>query len=116
MSSTYPLDMVRGRLTVQSDHGRYRGIAHAAVTIMREEGPLALYKGWLPSVIGVVPYVGLNFAVYETLKARRSSPGAARDVRRGYGRRFAILPGGSRPLLTRNRSSVRRMLCSSTRA
>lgn len=29
---------------------------------------LALYKGWLPSVIGVVPYVGLNFAVYETLK------------------------------------------------
>ncbi len=28
----------------------------------------AFYKGWLPSVIGVVPYVGLNFAVYETLK------------------------------------------------
>lgn len=70
MSSTYPLDMVRGRLTVQSDNGRYRGIAHAAVTIVREEGPRALYKGWLPSVIGVVPYVGLNFAVYETLKAR----------------------------------------------
>lgn len=34
-----------------------------------QEGPLALYKGWLPSVIGVVPYVGLNFAVYESLKA-----------------------------------------------
>lgn len=29
---------------------------------------IALWKGWLPSVIGVVPYVGLNFAVYETLK------------------------------------------------
>jgi solute carrier family 25 phosphate transporter 23/24/25/41 len=29
---------------------------------------LAFYKGWLPSVIGVVPYVGLNFAVYESLK------------------------------------------------
>ena len=29
---------------------------------------LALWKGWLPSVIGVVPYVGLNFAVYETGK------------------------------------------------
>ena len=34
-----------------------------------QEGPLALYKGWLPSVIGVIPYVGLNFAVYESLKA-----------------------------------------------
>ncbi len=30
---------------------------------------LAFYKGWLPSVIGVIPYVGLNFGVYETLKA-----------------------------------------------
>lgn len=67
MSATYPLDMVRGRLTVQTDQ-RYRGIVHAARTIIHEEGGRALYKGWLPSVIGVVPYVGLNFAVYETLK------------------------------------------------
>jgi len=29
---------------------------------------VALWRGWVPSVIGVVPYVGLNFAVYETLK------------------------------------------------
>lgn len=34
-----------------------------------QEGALALYKGWLPSVIGVIPYAGLNFGVYETLKA-----------------------------------------------
>lgn len=44
---------------------------HATQTIARQEGMLAFYKGWLPSVIGVVPYVGLNFAVYETLKVRR---------------------------------------------
>lgn len=37
-------------------------------TIPVQEGVLALYRGWLPSVIGVIPYVGLNFAVYETLK------------------------------------------------
>lgn len=35
---------------------------------MAQEGLLALWRGWLPSVIGVVPYVGLNFAVYETSK------------------------------------------------
>lgn len=70
MSATYPLDMVRGRLTVQEGRNvQYNGIVHAARTILREEGPLAFYKGWLPSVIGVVPYVGLNFGVYETLKA-----------------------------------------------
>ncbi|KAI3979266.1 hypothetical protein MKX01_007742 [Papaver californicum] len=70
MSATYPMDLVRGRLTVQTDKSpsQYRGIAHALTTVLKEEGPRALYKGWLPSVIGVVPYVGLNFAVYESLK------------------------------------------------
>ncbi|WZZ34387.1 hypothetical protein YC2023_017788 [Brassica napus] len=70
MSATYPMDMVRGRLAVQTANSpyQYRGIAHALSTVVREEGPRALYRGWLPSVIGVVPYVGLNFAVYESLK------------------------------------------------
>ncbi|CAM6089737.1 unnamed protein product [Calypogeia fissa] len=70
MSATYPMDMVRGRLTVQTADApqRYRGMFHAFATIMKEEGALAVYKGWLPSVIGVIPYVGLNFAVYESLK------------------------------------------------
>ncbi|KAG5529046.1 hypothetical protein RHGRI_029645 [Rhododendron griersonianum] len=70
MSATYPMDMVCGRLTVQTNKSpyQYRGMFHALSTVLREEGPRALYKGWLPSVIGVVPYVGLNFAVYESLK------------------------------------------------
>ncbi|KAE8056039.1 hypothetical protein FH972_012841 [Carpinus fangiana] len=70
MSATYPMDMVRGRLTVQTEKSprQYRGIFHALSTVLREEGPRALYRGWLPSVIGVIPYVGLNFSVYESLK------------------------------------------------
>ncbi|XWS46188.1 hypothetical protein CRYUN_Cryun14cG0043300 [Craigia yunnanensis] len=70
MSATYPMDMVRGRLTVQTESSpyQYRGMFHALSTVLRQEGPRALYKGWLPSVIGVIPYVGLNFAVYESLK------------------------------------------------
>jgi solute carrier family 25 phosphate transporter 23/24/25/41 len=64
------MDMVRGRITVQTDKSpyQYRGMFHALGTVYREEGFRALYRGWLPSVIGVVPYVGLNFAVYESLK------------------------------------------------
>ncbi|XP_078169132.1 mitochondrial adenine nucleotide transporter ADNT1-like isoform X1 [Carex rostrata] len=70
MSATYPMDMVRGRITVQTERSpyQYRGMFHALGTVFREEGFRALYKGWLPSVIGVIPYVGLNFAVYESLK------------------------------------------------
>lgn len=33
---------------------QYRGIFNALSTVFREEGARALYKGWLPSVIGVV--------------------------------------------------------------
>jgi hypothetical protein len=33
---------------------QYRGMFHALTTVLKEEGPRALYKGWLPSVIGVV--------------------------------------------------------------
>lgn len=70
MSCTYPMDMVRGRITVQTEKSphQYRGMFHALGTVYRQEGFRALYKGWLPSVIGVIPYVGLNFAVYESLK------------------------------------------------
>jgi len=70
MSATYPLDMVRGRLTVQEGAGvEYKGIWHASIEIYRHEGFFAFYRGWVPSVIGVIPYAGLNFAVYETSKA-----------------------------------------------
>ena len=69
MSATYPMDMVRGRITIQEGNKQqYRGMMHATRSIIANEGVLALWRGWLPSVIGVVPYVGLNFAVYETLK------------------------------------------------
>ena len=38
------------------------------IPLSSQEGLMALYRGWIPSVIGVVPYVGLNFAVYGTMK------------------------------------------------
>lgn len=69
MTSVYPLDMVRGRLTVQAGTvHQYNGMMDATRKIIQHEGVGSLYKGLLPSVIGVIPYVGLNFAVYETLK------------------------------------------------
>lgn len=70
MSATYPMDMVQGRITVQTEKSpyQYRGMFHALTTMLRQEGLRALYKGWLPSVIGVDLYVGLNFVVYGSLK------------------------------------------------
>ncbi|CAL5424104.1 unnamed protein product [Camellia sinensis] len=50
MSATYPMDMVRG---IEKSSYQYRGMFHALSTVLREEGPQALYKGWLPPVIGI---------------------------------------------------------------
>lgn len=45
----------------------YKNIADAARTIVREEGPLALYKGAFPALI-LVSHGGVQFVVYEYLK------------------------------------------------
>eukprot|EP01087_Luapelamoeba_hula_P017443 TRINITY_DN549_c0_g1_i2.p1 TRINITY_DN549_c0_g1~~TRINITY_DN549_c0_g1_i2.p1 ORF type:complete len:304 (-),score=40.14 TRINITY_DN549_c0_g1_i2:541-1452(-) len=81
--ATYPLDLVRTRLTVQtvatSDSAllaaRYRGITHCLYRIAKEEGLTALYKGMWVSMMGVAPYVAVNFSVYETLKTYASDHG-----------------------------------------
>ena len=37
-------------------------------TISRSEGPLALYKGLIPTIVAVAPYTAVNFASYDLLK------------------------------------------------
>lgn len=46
----------------------YDNLLHAFVKIVREEGPLELYRGLLPSLIGVVPYAAINYCSYDTLR------------------------------------------------
>ena len=65
---TYPLDMVRARISTDMAGRYHNGIVAAIVTVARDEGPAALFRGLLPSLIGIVPYVGIDFAVYDTLR------------------------------------------------
>lgn len=69
---TYPLDAARARLTVQGglSETQYKGIWDAVRGILRAEGLRGVYRGVLPTIWGIAPYVGLNFAVFETLRAR----------------------------------------------
>ena len=41
---------------------------HVFVRISQEEGFMTLYRGFTPTILGVVPYAGLTFFVYESLK------------------------------------------------
>ncbi|KAJ7545466.1 hypothetical protein O6H91_09G121300 [Diphasiastrum complanatum] len=68
-SLTYPLDLVRTRLSAQTNVMYYKGIMHALVTISRDEGFRGLYKGMGTTLLGVGPNIAINFCAYETLKS-----------------------------------------------
>ncbi|XP_060038367.1 mitochondrial coenzyme A transporter SLC25A42 [Erinaceus europaeus] len=67
-SLTYPLDLVRARMAVTPKE-MYSNIFHVFARISREEGLPTLYHGFAPTVLGVIPYAGLSFFTYETLKS-----------------------------------------------
>ncbi|KAI0171052.1 solute carrier family 25 member 42 [Pestalotiopsis sp. NC0098] len=85
---TYPLDIVRTRLSIQSasfaalgnkPKGELPGMWPTMVTMYKEEGGInALYRGIIPTVAGVAPYVGLNFMVYEYVR-KLMTPEGDRD-------------------------------------
>ncbi|XP_069550972.1 mitochondrial coenzyme A transporter SLC25A42-like [Brachyistius frenatus] len=64
---TYPLDMVRARMAVTARE-MYSNIMHVFVRISQEEGVKTLYRGFTPTMLGVIPYAGITFFTYETLK------------------------------------------------
>lgn len=72
-TAIYPLEVSKTRLAV-TPPGSYAGIADCLVQTVRAEGASALFRGLTPSLLGIVPYVGVDMSVYFTLKSywRRS--------------------------------------------
>lgn len=65
----YPLEVLKTRLALRKT-GQYSGIADAAKKIYAREGLKCFYKGYIPNILGIVPYAGIDLAVYETLKKK----------------------------------------------
>lgn len=55
---------------------RYSNIVHVFIRISREEGLKTLYRGFTPTILGVIPYAGLSFFTYETLKKLHAGKGS----------------------------------------
>ncbi|KAK7376006.1 hypothetical protein VNO78_35082 [Psophocarpus tetragonolobus] len=62
---TYPLDVLRLRLAVEPG---YRTMSQVALSMLREEGFASFYYGLGPSLIGIAPYIAVNFCVFDLLK------------------------------------------------
>ena len=63
--ATYPLDMVRLRLSVQPE---LRGVSDSVRSILADGGPRAFFKGFIPTVCSITPFVAINFAAFDTVK------------------------------------------------
>ncbi|GMH29125.1 hypothetical protein Nepgr_030968 [Nepenthes gracilis] len=62
---TYPLDVLRLRLAVEPG---CRTMSEMALSMLREEGISSFYNGLGPSLIGIAPYIAVNFCVFDLVK------------------------------------------------
>lgn len=83
VACTYPLDLMRARLAVQREVAggdrRYRGLAHAFKSMYAEHGWHHFYRGMAPTLLGILPYAGISFATYGTLKQLSKDRNGGRD-------------------------------------
>ena len=56
--------MLKTRLALGTT-GQYRGMFDCFKQILHHEGPRGLYRGLTPSLVGIIPYAGIDLAVYE---------------------------------------------------
>lgn len=66
-TAIYPIDLVKTRLQTY-EGGRIPSLGALSRDIWIREGPRAFYRGLVPSLLGMVPYAGIDLTVYETLK------------------------------------------------
>lgn len=86
-AATYPLDLLRTRFAAQGsgDDRVYTSLRRAVATIARDEGPRGFFRGLVPTLGQIVPFMGAFFAVYEGLRP----PLAALDLPLGGGEALA---------------------------
>ncbi|XP_003396342.3 calcium-binding mitochondrial carrier protein SCaMC-2 isoform X1 [Bombus terrestris] len=68
-SAIYPLEVLKTRFALRKT-GEYSGLVDATKKIYRQGGLKSFYRGYIPNLMGIIPYAGIDLAVYETLKNR----------------------------------------------
>ncbi|XP_033624439.1 mitochondrial coenzyme A transporter SLC25A42-like [Asterias rubens] len=66
---TYPLDFIRARMAV-TNRKSHKTMGGIIIKTLRTHGFASFYRGYLPTVLGVIPYGGISFFIFETLKKK----------------------------------------------
>lgn len=62
---TYPLDVLRLRLAVDP---ACKSMSQVALNMLKEEGIGSFYRGLGPSLLGIAPYIAINFCAFDLIK------------------------------------------------
>ena len=87
----YPLDYARTRLASDVGNGKrdFNGLGDClAKTARGPKGVLGLYNGFGVSVVGIIPYRGTYFGIFDTLKTK--NPYAKDKGVLGFASKFAV--------------------------
>ncbi|KZV73508.1 mitochondrial carrier [Peniophora sp. CONT] len=74
-----PFDIIKVRMQT-APKGTYNGMLHCAGGILKNEGPLAFYKGTLTPLLGIGVCVSIQFAVLEFVKREFTERNLARGL------------------------------------
>lgn len=66
--ASYPLDVIKTRLTTQTKTMYYRGVSDCCRKILQDEGFAGLYRGLGPTLFAAVPTITLNLFLYGQMK------------------------------------------------
>jgi hypothetical protein len=98
--STYPLDLVKTRLTLQKEgvgldgtvyKKTYNGTIDCLKKVSRDEGFGSLFKGLSPTLQGVIPFEAIQFTFYNWIKNLRADQKLAAAKAKGQSEESAKL-------------------------
>ncbi|CAG8493782.1 8257_t:CDS:2 [Ambispora leptoticha] len=68
--ATYPFDLLRTRFAAQGHSKSYKTVGQAIKKIYRDEGLRGFYRGVSPTVIQIIPYMGIMFGIRDITKKK----------------------------------------------
>lgn len=68
-SVTQPLDVIRVQLQTSTDNN----IKSSISSILKHNGLRGLYRGYIPTICSLSPFIAINFTAYDTLKSYNTS-------------------------------------------
>ncbi|CAL8072241.1 unnamed protein product [Calicophoron daubneyi] len=63
----YPMEVIKTRMCLRKT-GQYSSIFDCARKLYHADGIQVFYRGYVPNILGILPYAGIELALFETFK------------------------------------------------